>query len=244
MAKFFSDDFEDATDFDGTTADASCSVDTAATANPKNGSKHMRVVITATVDDWAHAYEQVDGTVTTECWAQCWVYFHDLPDTSTDDLNILMFTESAGASAIVYAGLYNDGGTVKWYLRNRDSSSFSNTFSAGASPVADTWYQIRLGVVTAAGTGTAELWVDSSLHVDLSGLTNNDRALDYVSVGPLLSTGPTGGTTIDFDDVDIATAEGDLAWSATGGAPTINGVALSLEINTVGNPVEINTVVA
>jgi len=220
MAKFFSDDFEDATDFDGTSADAGCTVTTDETANPKNGSKHLRVTITATANDFAYAYEDSSGDISDEVWLQAWVYFHDLPDSDGEQYRILFAGVGAGASVNCYAGIYNDGGTVKWFVRYRDSASFANSLSAGASPVADTWYQVRFGIKAASGTGFAKLYVDDTTHVEETGLTNDDRALNYPQVGAIYSTGPTGGTSIDFDDVDIATSDGDLSWAGYG--KTIN----------------------
>lgn len=215
MGVIFSEDFENAggpSAFDGKTESGGCTASDVMTVNPKNGTYHMRSTVDGN-NEYAAFYEGWSSG--SEFWIQAWVYIHDAPTTG-EDFRFLCGSVAPGGTGVFYAGIKNDGGTLKWFMRAREGAAFDEYVSAGANPTVDTWYEVRVGILFNSGAGTCALKVDEVSHISESNTDNDDRTLNYFQCGHFYSDAPASGGEIDIDDINVATSEGDLSWTAGG----------------------------
>lgn len=214
MTLIFTETFENGGVLGGSGFDGRYSVGTNAkvedneSANPKNGSYALRAHIESNT---AYAEYYKAWSSGNELWAQFWVYISDLPDTG-EFYRLMMLSQVNSGTGQCYFGIYNDGGTAKWMVRGKDGAVWTTYLSVGATPVVDTWYEVRCGVVVNASTGAYYLKIDQTSHVSETSLDTTDTPIYYFCIGLSLSDAPSTNVDIDIDDVNVATDESDLSW--------------------------------
>jgi hypothetical protein len=103
----------------------------------------------------------------------------------------------------ILAGLYNDGGTVKWRLgAYTNAATFEYVYFDTPSPQVDTWYCIEIAWQASTLEG-ASLYVDGNLLGSITGTTAAD-SLSYFTLGTY-SNLPSGGAGY-YDCVVVADA--------------------------------------
>ena len=127
---------------------------------------------------------------------------------------LFLTIENNGIGQGIYAGVQDDGGTVKWRLSVNENDFAYHTYLANApNPTTGIWYCVEVSWIRNA-VGGAKLWIDGVLV--LTGGAPRDIDVDKVSVG----AGDAFGT-IYSDCVVVADAYigPEISGSSTGTSP-------------------------
>ena len=190
MVDIFFDSFEndDATRTPYVTAGEAVLPDNAGSFNgdnPHHGIRNLRSYLPASqTDQYAMEYYDVAGF--NPVYARLMnAKFSVLPTTAGKDVRVLSFAQLTSGEALGYAGVINDGGTLKWFIRAISTgTTFTNYLSVtGNVPSAGTNYVIEAGIYRANGTGYMRLYVDGVLEVDTGNVDNDARNLNYAWAG-------------------------------------------------------------
>lgn len=99
--------------------------------------------------------------------------------------NIFGFHNLNGpATSIVYFGIGNDSGILRWEIYYRNAGAFSYIW--GGVVNLNTEYCMDVEILqntTGLANGAARLWINGTLMLEVTALTNDDRAINYTSFG-------------------------------------------------------------
>ncbi len=171
------------------------------------------------------AYKNISGSL---LYARCYVYFDTLPLNNT--AMFFMWLQSSGDTQFdrEMAGLYNDAGTYKWFVRTNVGGSYNYYVSSGVTVATGTWYYFEFARFINGGAGWTKIWAinnaENSPDIAVTSLTNNDLgdlAVVKVGVGSQDACGTVG---VYVDDVVVADAY--IGPEVSGTTPKIYGDGL------------------
>lgn len=151
--------------------------------NPFSGSYHANATASGTYVRYAYAYKT--GYNESTFFAGEYVYFHDtLPDTSSEDIEVLMMTNVSSGSA---TGLCQIGvRTIHpyWAGNYRNVTTWRSWYSADESgPSLNTWYWVEIGFHVHATEGWFKAYIEGE---QIFSVTNIDTS-QYGNIGGIRS---------------------------------------------------------
>lgn len=233
--EFFSDGWESGDETSWTGSDGTSTVET---ANPRTDTYHLLCNLSSlAANQWASDYLNVTGNTT--LYVQAYLNFTNPPDNNEDQFGIAITDDTAG-NALVYAGIRNDSGTIKWGVWYRNESSFSYSLN-NVFPDDNDYHCLELGFCRDSGgtDGWVKLWVDGVLEVDLTAL-NHTRTVNYVRLGYSYSDAPDStDALLGIDDVIISTS-----YVGVGSSPTIGEFTISDERENINTDLTLEVTIA
>jgi len=115
--------------------------------------------------------------------------------------------------------VYNDGGTVKWRVSYRNSSSSIYQILGSPYPQLDTWYCLEIYVNVDSTSGEFKAWIDGTERYSISGLNNSDGGKIYTLRVGAIATSGGGVRKIYFDDCVVD--DSYIGTLSSNNAPTI-----------------------
>jgi hypothetical protein len=131
--------------------------------------------------------------------------FTNFPDDNGKTQRVLGFGYGTSSGGHTYAGVYNDNGTMKWFIRYLDDGwAWHNAYqSSGDAPQEDTNYTLELAVGSGDGDGWARLYVDGELLVEATGIDNDTISLTHAWLGFAYSKADSGETADFYADCAV-----------------------------------------
>lgn len=124
--------------------------------------------------------------------------FDQLPEDNGDRHYMFGFYDTVASSALVRAGVIRNGeGDYKWIIRGISSGTTFTDYQGSSTPEVNTNYVVELQVTRSNDVGVYRLWVDGVLEIEVTGLDNDARSLNYYCFGCL------GSTTPDLSDLNV-----------------------------------------
>lgn len=209
MTILFSEGFEtgDLTNFTSTTITAGATLTGGDTTNPHHGTYNLKSTMPTglSAGSWACANKSgFDGNSTLYIRAMN-VKFDQLPEDNTDNHYFFGCFQAASSNAIVRCGCNNSGGTIRWLVRGISSGTTFTNYTGTNTPEINTNYTLELQVTLGSGTGIFRLYVNGSLEVEVTGVDNDSRALNYIQFGNCGSTQPDlNALNVYMDCIDVA----------------------------------------
>jgi len=177
---------------------------TVGTSNVYNGTYSLTSSLTASkVDTYGMVYKNITGSGSTIYARGMNFNFANFP-ASGSDIRVLCFASIATGEAIVYAGVANVSGTAQWFIRGiSNGTTFTNYYNTTAAVSPATNYTMELGCFD-DNAGWYKLYIDGSLTLDITGVDNNARALNYIWFGYAFSDS-AAATTMNVDSIQVST---------------------------------------
>jgi DNA-directed RNA polymerase subunit RPC12/RpoP len=145
------------------------------------------------VGAWAVAYKNF-GTTYSTMYARAYLQFSGTPASGARlDIYPTIFEGASAAHVLAGAQLYNNAGTLNWSLQYRTNATETNyAYSTTPSIQANTWYCIEARFTSGNGNGQVSLYIDGTLIINVTGLTNNAYNAGRVEVGAYCGNANTG----------------------------------------------------
>ena len=144
-------------------------------------------------------------SVTLGYYAEIYMRFYWQTDTlaAGSDDEILKIGQDGTAQLLL--SMSDDLGILKWKLGYRNGGAWNDLLNATIPPAINTWFCVEVHHLIAAAAGVEQLWINGTLCIDLSGLSNDDRGAT-ADVFDLrgFKNGGGGSKNWYFDDVVIA----------------------------------------
>ena len=150
----------------------------------------------------------------TDIYVTTFIYFPALPTSgSYDSENFIQFSSNASDTLVVSIA---DGGGAGVYYWGIGGNLSQQTILAA------TWYNVTAHWVTGVGSGTADMWVDGTLIMHNTGMTNSG-GVNEIDVG-VLYAGTTGFKTYTDDGLVFDATASDTT------APTYTSLSTSTTV--------------
>lgn len=154
-------------------------------AYPANGTYSGLSTLTTNVGAYGLAYKNV--TNVNNAYIRDFVRFNATPTVNQRGITLMMGTSNTGAN-FFWAGIFNDAGTIKWFVYYRNATTHYRALSTGASPVANTYYTMEMKQVLSSGatyTGEYRLFINGVERITLTGVdtSNVGSSLKQIKVG-------------------------------------------------------------
>ena len=152
--------------------------------------------------DYALAYKTLSSAYQT-IFMRVYARVSALP-SSGQQFSVFKSRDKDNSSYQVLVGLWNDSGTLKWFVYNRHTATF---YTYSENMLVDTWYCLELKVYRHATSGELKLWRNGTNIIDQTGLDTGDSDHDKVYVGYETNFMSTGSITdVYLDCVVVADA--------------------------------------
>jgi hypothetical protein len=196
VAIYFSDDFEDGDatdDWDSSTGTVTAS------ATQKHAGTYSAFVNISAASQYNYLHKDESGQA--EISATVWTYFDTLTIPNGGRNTIIKLT-SNGAE-VFEIQLYNDSGTIEWYMRYGDSTNLYIGDEGSNNPQQDQWQNVTLHMsMDGSGDDYYSLIVDENLIVNQTGTTNYGNEVNDLEVGGQHFSGAgTWDVEYYFDDI-------------------------------------------
>jgi len=182
----FSDGFEtgDLTLWTGTSTGVGCTVSGGDT-NPYRGTYNFKSYVPAGTASGSSsvAYYGSLANAYLQIFARAYVKFDVLPEDDGDYHPFIGFWENTTSNNIARAGVMRSGADYRWHIRGISSGTTFTNYLGTATPVVNTWYCFELEVLIDNVNGEYRLYINGNLEIEVTGVDNNARNLNYFRIG-------------------------------------------------------------
>lgn len=160
-----------------------CSVSTE-TNNPHHGTYNMKSYVPSGTASGSSSVAYKDlGTTYETLYMRVYLKFDALPEDTNDYHPFLGFWQGATSNNMARAGVHYNGSIHCWFIRGISSGTTFTNYYGTSTPQVNRWYCLELQAVRGDGTGAYRLYVNGTLEVEATGLSNTARTMRYARVG-------------------------------------------------------------
>ena len=143
----------------------------------------------ASFDDYACVYNDISVCNPLTVYIRAHnVKFDQVPAANTEDMRFLAFQGQLSTEGVAFAGIYNDNGTVKWFIKYHNGADF--VIVLGNEVSINTNYDMELGFYYDGVTGWCKLWINGDLECEATDKDTDLYAPNYAMAGFVYSDAP------------------------------------------------------